>query len=734
MFVPLVASAVKNSIALRAFDSGMPPQIEFTHFERNNNPFGTRHQHDWSGLCDWIEQGAPTKATKDELPMIKLATFAYNYRSNASVETIYGIECDYDAELMQPHEAVIRLTEHGVIAFVYTSPSHTPEKPRWRVIAPTSKPLNVSERHNLVGRINGILGGVLANESFVDSQSYYIGRLVNGRPIQCFRTNGSHYIDAVQSVIIAPPKANGANGRKPLGTDRAPNFQLAEIALNSLNVNCYRNEWRDISFAFRHAVTGLVHDDDARSVWDAWNAGFSKPSEPGANDKQWRSADNGTNFGWSYLRHQAIKSGNLTNDQRARITLGTPSPSITTSTTQETQQQSIFDQGYNGPLAASAVSTALATSIRQNLPLAYDTFKQRMVKRHAMPWDNEPTKKYPALWGDVDDAYLQSWFHHLALKPTMEAVRNASTIAAHRNKFNPVTDYLNSLQWDGVSRINDLFLTYFNATNEMFARIVGSKFLISMVARAYDPGCKVDTVVILEGEQGKLKSTALNVLAGDEYFSDGLPDIHHKDAADHLQGLWLVEIGEMAAVKRSDMVDVNRFLTTRIDKFRPSYGRHTIDSPRTSVFAATTNADVYLKDPTGARRFWPIAVGNTIDLDGLRRDRDQLFAEAVTRYRQSEQYWLNDAEYEVAKRETSERQELHPWHNTVIEYLAYRNIVYIADVLSHLKIPSDKQTKGYQMEVATIIRTTKQFKKGEDHNHKRCWKRIGAVPIPMPDQ
>ncbi|WP_440640387.1 phage/plasmid primase, P4 family [Bradyrhizobium sp. PUT101] len=332
MLLKLTCGAVKRPLVIRAFHPGcLPPpspQITFTHFDSANKPQGTRYQNVWTGICDWIEQSAPNAATKYELPMIKLATFANDYRNNANVEMIYGVEGDYDAELVQPHEASFRLTAANVIAFVYTSPSHTPEKPRWRVLAPLSQPCSVSERHNLVGRINGILGGVLANESFIDSQSYYVGRLISGHRVQCFRANGGQYIDKIESLIIAPPKANSATGRKPLGTDRAPDFQLATIALNSLDVNCNRNEWRDISFAFRHAVTGLVDDTAARLVWDGWNTGYSQPNEPGANDKQWRSADNGTNFGWSYLRHQAIKSGNLTDNQRAKMTLGPSSVSM----------------------------------------------------------------------------------------------------------------------------------------------------------------------------------------------------------------------------------------------------------------------------------------------------------------------------------------------------------------------------------------------------------------------
>ncbi|WP_354136539.1 phage/plasmid primase, P4 family [Bradyrhizobium sp. LB11.1] len=385
MSLHLIASTFKRCLSLSAFDSGQMPEICFTYFERNNNPQGTRLQNDWPALCAWIEQSVPTAATKDELPLIKLATFANNYRSNANIEAIYGIECDYDAEVMQPQEAVSRLTAANIIAFIYTTPSHTPEKPRWRVIAPTSQPRSVLERHNLVGRINGILGGVLANESFTDSQSYYVGRLISGHPVQCFRVNGTCYIDTVESVIIALAKANGSGGRKPLGTDCAPDFEQATIALNSLDVNCNRNEWRDISFAFRHAVTGLVHDKAARLVWDIWNTGFRGPNEPDKNDKQWRSADNGTNFGWSYLRQHAIKSGKLTDDQRARLALGShqqpqapqPMPVLPSKQIEENAFATLILMGTHADMAT-------AFAMKHTGQLLYNA-----SRRHWLYWDGK---------------------------------------------------------------------------------------------------------------------------------------------------------------------------------------------------------------------------------------------------------------------------------------------------------------------------------------------------------
>lgn len=181
-------------------------------------------------------------------------------------------------------------------------------------------------------------------------------------------------------------------------------------------------------------------------------------------------------------------------------------------------------------------------------------------------------------------------------------VQDAFVMYAEKNRFNSVVYYLNSLKWDKLPRLNELFTHYYAADNSEFARLTEPKFLIGMVARAMNPGCKRDEMPIFEGEQGVKKSTSLNILAGDEYFSDGLPNLHDKDTLQHLQGMWLIEIGKLSALRKSEIEEVKRSITTRIDKFRPTYGRNTVERPRTLVFAGTTNSDTYLKDPTGARR------------------------------------------------------------------------------------------------------------------------------------
>jgi hypothetical protein len=489
--------------------------------------------------------------------------------------------------------------------------------------------------------------------------------------------------------------------RKSLGTDHAPRFDNAIKALYSINPNEINyDEWRNISCAFRQSATGLGVDDAMiRITWDGWCARYGKNSNAD-NEKLWRSMANGTELGWSYLR------GKASPQIQGELIFGHPTMPNTIDG-QILAPKDIFDEPLFGKLAGQPVSTELVAHIKDaGLPIGYDLFKKKQVKLDRMPWDKS-SDGYPKQWTDDDDMYLQAWFHRYELKPSMEIVKYSARLSALRNEFHPVLDYLNRLQWDGTKRLDQLFIRYFNAANVEFARIVGAKFLIGMVARAYNPGCKRDEMIVLEGDQGIRKSTALNIIATDEYFSDSLPNLHDKDAAHHLQGRWLVEIGELAAMRRSEVEDVKRFVSTRIDKFRPAYGHHIVESPRTAIFTATTNDDRYLKDTTGARRYWPIKCG-AIDTDGLRRDRDQLFAEAVQRYRANERYWLVDQEETLAAIETAERREIDPWQDIVARHCAAvaGMPVSMDNVFRQaLNVPYERQNAATNKRVAAILKT-----------------------------
>jgi predicted P-loop ATPase len=181
------------------------------------------------------------------------------------------------------------------------------------------------------------------------------------------------------------------------------------------------------------------------------------------------------------------------------------------------------------------------------------------------------------------------------------ATHEAIDRVARARSFHPGRDYLNSLTWDKTERLSSWLSKYLGAKQDEYTKKVGTMFLVGMVARIFRPGCKMDYMLVLEGEQGTFKSSACAVLAGD-YFSDHLPNLSSKDACLHLRGKWLVEVAELRAYSRAAIDEFKEFLVREVDRYRPPWGRKDVHEPRQCVFIGTTNKLNYLRDETGNRR------------------------------------------------------------------------------------------------------------------------------------
>jgi predicted P-loop ATPase len=343
--------------------------------------------------------------------------------------------------------------------------------------------------------------------------------------------------------------------------------------------------------------------------------------------------------------------------------------------------------------------------------LSFDEFHLRVVFRKRPYWGDE-RPDMPLV--DHHETLIRTWFENEDIIASQANIGRAIQAAARFNRFHPVQDYLNSRTWDAKPRIDTWLSVYLGADDGPYTRAIGPRFLISGATRILAPGCKVDTMPVLEGSQGRKKSMALRVLF-EPWYTDRLSAITTKDAAMEMAGVWGIEAAEMEAINRATTGASKSFISRESDRYRPPYGKHLVDQPRQSILVGTINPppnEGYLTDPTGSRRIWPFLCG-VIDIEALKRDRDQLWAESVVRFKAGAPWWLETPELEqLAAVEQAARYKADEWEELIKEYLGDCKVTTVHEVLEHaIGLNPQKPNRAAEMRVAKILKHRLRFSK-----------------------
>lgn len=277
-----------------------------------------------------------------------------------------------------------------------------------------------------------------------------------------------------------------------------------------------------------------------------------------------------------------------------------------------------------------------------------------------LPWNDAVGRE----WTRADDLHLTEWLQAAGINVKVSEAADAVEAIAAEHQYHPVRDWLEGLAWDGTPRVGSWLTYYLGVERSVYSEAVGQRWLLSAVARIMRPGCKADHCLVLEGEQGRGKSSALKALFGEDWFTDEIADLGGKDAAMQTRGVWLIELGELEHLSRQ-----------------------------------------YLKDETGNRRFWPVRVGPAIDLGAIRAEREQIWAEAMQLYRQGGIWWLNNRELiGLAQDQQEARCSVDPWAEKIGEYVADKGEVTVAQVLTQgVSKRIGECTRADEMRVAKIM-------------------------------
>jgi putative DNA primase/helicase len=331
-----------------------------------------------------------------------------------------------------------------------------------------------------------------------------------------------------------------------------------------------------------------------------------------------------------------------------------------------------LDYNENGSRKSSPNNFVLVLSNDERLKdkMAYNQFSNRVCVLGSLPWRKENDLSE---WKDSDDSSLRIYISKVWGISSKQNCDDAFKEVISKNSYHPVRDYLKTLTWDGVNRIDTLIIDYMGAEDTEYVRLVTRKWLCGAVARIFVPGIKFDYMLVLTGAQGIYKSTFFKTLSKD-WFTDSIQDVEGNQAIEKLMNAWIIEFGELQAFSRAESNAVKRFISSQEDRTRLAYDKRSSYLKRQCVFAGTTNKSEFLKDDTGNRRYWPVAVKSEGRIKNVPKDLpeevDQIWAEALILWREKkESLYLTEDQEKLAGFEQEEHREISEKEGLILKYI-----------------------------------------------------------------
>lgn len=623
-------------------------------------------------------------------------------RSDIRHRSILCLDADFaDADLWPDWELLF-----GFAGAVYSTHKHTPEKPRLRLVVPLARDVNPDEYQAIGRRVAATLG----IDKF-DDTSYQPQRVMYWPSTSQDGEFIFHYLDAplldpdevlatyydwrdisawpMSSRVAEVTKKTAAKQKDPLEKKglvgafcRAYSIQEAIEAFVPVYQPC--DEPGRYTFTEGSTAAGVVvyedkfsyshHATDPASgqLVNAWDL---------VRLHKFHELDADCGFDTPTDKRPSYKA-------MRELVMADPKVTAQIVTDRATEAEADFealpdeqpkDDNWRGKLKVTdkgglAQTIENTVTILQHDPtlvgcLALNEMEHNIVAVKDLPWRKV---KGSSPWVDADDAALRFYLERVYGISSKDKIFDAVNVVAAKNAFHPVRDYLESCAWDGVARVDTLLIDYLGAEDNAYTRAVTRKALVAAVARIYRPGCKFDYMLTLRGRQGLGKSALIAKLGG-QWFSDTFSTMQGKEAYEQVMGVWLMEVGELAGMRKAEAETIKLYISKQTDRFRPAYGRRMQEFPRQCIFIGTTNETTFLRDTTGNRRFWVVNTPNEPTLsiwDDLTPETVRLiWGEAVELYKAGEELYL-PRELEAVAREVQEAyEEENPRAGIVAEYL-----------------------------------------------------------------